>query len=118
MKNASDGSSRRRGADGLNVPQNAASWSPLTFRIVVLVRCSRGDKQAMGTIDIDGFGELDIDYVRPLNGRESFVSARSTRCKFTDVWVRGARISDDLAVELLTSVEARLAADVDGDHAG
>ena len=101
-------------ADGSIVTQGAA-WPSLTFRILRLERIDVGPKQAVGIIEIDGFGELDFEYVRSTNKWEPLIGARSTRDKSTGASICCARISDELADDLRLAVEARLAAEDGGD---
>jgi len=101
-------------ADATVQDQPRESPAP-SFRLIEATRVSYGSKAAELSIEIDGLGSLDLDYFRPVNGKPPFVASRSIRAKFGGAFVRTTHLEPEFAASICEAVEARLAADGDGD---
>lgn len=107
MKNGPHGAGGRSADDG--TVRAAESRPPIPFRLVRVEPCEYGSKRALASISIDDLGELELDYFRPANGREPFVTARSVRDKYTGTWVRSVKLDPGFADALCAAIEERLA---------
>ncbi len=111
-KNQPDGAGSVADATVQDQPRESPAPS---FRLIEATRVSYGSKAAELSIEIDGLGSLDLDYFRPVNGKPPFVAGRSIRAKFGGAFVRTTHLEPEFAASICEAVEARLAADGDGD---
>ena len=77
--------------------------------------CDYGMKRAFATIEIDGLGEIEIDYFTPAK-EPPFVAARSILQKYDGAYIRTTRLTDEFAAELREALEARLAVLADDER--